>query len=77
MSNIWKRQQNPFHHTYKKCKDTYVPKRCNTAGYCSRGMPSSTAGACMYCSCEISNEIVACSSAGKITFKNKDEKNFC
>lgn len=71
MSNIWIRQQNPFHDTYKKCKDTYVPKRCSTAGYCSCGMPLSTASACMYCSCEISKEIIACGSAGKLTVKMK------
>lgn len=71
MSNIWIRQQNPFHDTYKKCKDTYVPKRCSTAGYCSCGMPLSPAGACVYCSCEISKEIIACGLAGKITVKMK------
>ena len=69
MSNIWIMQQNPFHDTYKKCKDTYVPQRCRTAGYCSCGMPLSPAGACMYCSCAISKEIAACGLTGKLTVK--------
>ena len=34
-------------------------------------MPLSTASACMYCSCEISKEITACGSAGKLTLKMK------
>lgn len=74
MSNIWIRQQNPFHDTYKKCKDTYVPKRCSTSGYCSCGMPLSPAGACMYCSCKISTEIIACALSRKNN--SKDEKKF-
>ena len=71
MSNIWIREQNPFHDTYKKCKDTYVPKWYSTAGYCSCGMPLSTTTACMYSSCEISREIIACGLAGKLTAKMK------
>ena len=80
MSDFWIRQQNPFHDTYKKCKDTYVPKRCSTEGYCSCGMPLSTATACMYCSCEISRKIITCGLAGKLTAKMKKmiaEKNYC
>lgn len=48
-----------------------IPNRSSAAGYCSCGMPLSTASACMYCSCEISKEIIACGSAGKLTVKMK------
>lgn len=71
MSNIWIRQQDPFYDTYRKSKDTYVPKRCSSAGYCSCGMPLSPASTCMYCSCAISKEIAACGLTGKLTVKMK------
>ena len=71
MSNIWLRQQNPFYDTYKKCKDTYVPQCCSTTGYCTCGMPLSTAGKCVYCECALSNEIGACASMGKLKAKIK------
>lgn len=70
ISNIWIRQQNPFHDTYKKCRHvcSKVVQHCRLLFMC---MSLSPAGACMYCSCEISKEIIACGLAGKMILKMK------
>ena len=72
MSLIWLRKQNPFNDIYHKCKDKYIPERCNTDDYCSCGMAFSANGKCKYCDSALSKEIAACASIGNLTLKMKD-----
>ena len=70
ISSIWLRKLEPFHFAYSKSKQSFIPKRIHSSGFCYCGFQKAdTENKCLYCSSVLFQVVETSAAEGKLSPK--------
>ena len=70
ISSVWIRKFDPYHFSYKKSWNSFIPNRIQQSAYCHCGFEKDeTEAECLYCSSALFKAIDATASSGKLSPK--------